>query len=117
MAPFHPVMSQLGLKQICKIYLLDQFLHQLSYFVHIFFYFIYCSNYHSNLFISETHTNLHLRRRPLIRPYWSFGLILEPINCVDGLCFMINIIIVYQLFVSNLFSLLFVMVLKYIKIK
>ena len=78
-------------------------------------------------------SDLHLRKRSLIRPMMSFGLILEPFNCDDGLSFHVIVytFIIYMFtiffvcdhlyvnhyFCCNLLSLLYVMVRKYIKIK
>jgi hypothetical protein len=52
-------------------------LQSLSYPVNIFLYFKYCST--SN-YLFQKHITIYIRRRSLIRPKWSFDLILEPSN-------------------------------------
>ena len=64
-------------------------LQSLSYPVNIFLYITYCSNY-----LFQKHIQIYIRRRSLIRPKWSFDLILEPTNmmmvyvsCLQFICY------------------------------
>ena len=72
-------------------------------------YFKYCSNY-----LFQKHIQIYIRRRSLIRPKWSFDLILEPTNMMMVYVSCLQFICHYYLFALYSIVLFDCMVLKYI---